>query len=342
MMHRDDNTHANRVHPEHPDLANSVDRSATELAALVAGSDALPESVRVTMLALLDVSGDIDQRLADCAGKLLRVRRWDEHFEVAQTRKIKGVPKWIALPVKHDGSRYRRLIEGPNGAARFGVWTLLCQVAMKCRVRGTLADEDGPLSIEDISLKTGCPLVSLLDALPALLSIGWLEIIEADNAAPGDVTTNDATEVGESSGTFRNPETVKSPETTLDPKRTPDLVIPAELSRLVEQWNSLPPDIAKPVESRELPSLCSAWESIHRSQKAANARELLSDSEAVIEAVRGSPFVHGKPWFSLSWLLRRERDGPKWNIEKLAAGYYRDEPAANGRANQTLEALSSF
>lgn len=337
MMYREDNTHANRIHSEHPDLADSVNRPIAELASLVAGCTELPEKVRETILALFDVSGDMERRLAEYAGKLLRVRRWDENFEVAQTRKIKGLPKWIALPVKHDGSKYRRLIEGPNGAARFGVWTLLSQVGMKCPVRGTLADEDGPLSLEDIAFKTGCPLVSLLDALPTLLSIGWMEI-----AATHEIGRDHATAESESSGALRNFEAAASSEQPPDQKRKPDLVIPADLSRLVERWNSLPPDIAKPVESRELPSLCSAWESIHQSKEAAHARELLSDSEAVIEAVVGSPFVHGKPWFSLTWLLKRERDGPQRNIEKLAAGCYRDKPAANGRAAQTMDALRSL
>ncbi len=54
------------------------------------------------------------------------------------------------------------------------MWILVVQVAAKCLCRGTLADEDGPLSLEDIAFKTGCPLVNLLDALPTLLSIaGW-------------------------------------------------------------------------------------------------------------------------------------------------------------------------
>ncbi len=133
-----------------------------------------------------------------------------------------------------------------------------------------------------------------------------------------------------------------STEASTDKTGKPDLVIPAELSRLVELWNSLPPDIAKPVESRELPSLCSACESVQQSKEAAHIRELLSNSEAVIEAVKCSPFVHGKPWFSLNWLLKRESDGPQWNIEKLAAGRYQNKPAANSRAAQTMEALSSF
>lgn len=320
-MNQKDTTHLDRVHAEQ---ADPVDRLRKLEADIVAAE--LPDAVRDSMLPLLEVCRDFDSRLDEFAGVLLRVRRWDEHFEVAQTRRIKGVPKWIALAVKHDGARYRRLIEGPNGAARFGVWVLFCQVAMKCPTRGVLADEDGPLSLEDIALKTGCPLVSLLDALPALLSVGWLEVAPVDEEVepPAD------------SATSRNPKS----ETAS--KRKPDLMIPPEVARLVDAWNGLPPGIVPPVKPSELPALCSAWGRLLPDQTADNARELLSRPEGIVEELRASKFLRGESWFRLAWLFKRERDGPEFNIEKLAAGCYRDGATSTAGAAQTIDALNDF
>ncbi|MDA0591537.1 MAG: hypothetical protein O2820_06225 [Planctomycetota bacterium] len=322
-----DTTPATRVHAER---ADPVDRLRELEAAIVAAE--LPAAVRESMLPMLEVCRDFDSRLDEFAGVLLRVRRWDEHFEVAQTRRIKGVPKWIALAVKHDGSRYRRLIEGRNGAARFGVWVLFCQVAVKCPVRGLLADEDGPLSLEDIALKTGCPIVSILDALPALLSIRWLEV------APVEAETVIEVEAAETvdSATSRNSDS----KVTSD--RNPDLMIPAEVVRLVEAWNDLPAGIVTPVNPSELPALCSAWQRLEKDRTADNARELLSRPEDIVEELRASKFLRGKSWLTLPWLLKRERDGPQFNVEKLAAGCYRDGATSTAGADKTLDALTDF
>jgi hypothetical protein len=319
LMQQKDTILGDNVHAANSPAISSID-SLTEF---IDGAHQLPRPVRSTMLALLAVYNDSDGRLAEWSGKLIRVRHWEKHFEKAQTRKIKGLPKWIALPVKHDGARYRRLIEGPNGAARFGVWILICEVAMKCPLRGTLADEDGPLSLEDISLKTGCPIISLLDAIQPLMSIGWLEVSDPS------VSTDD----------FDLP--IFKP---VDPHSSGDtnLVIPPDLNLLVERWNLLPAEIARQIKPSALPALCSAWQCIASDEKAANARDLVRDSEAVIEAAREATFLHAKPFFTLAWLLKRERDGPLWNIEKLADGCYRDRQSTAEGRGQTIEALCTF
>ena len=356
MMHGEDTARAGRVHPLSSEVADSFD----ELAALISTTEALPETVRSTMLALLDSCAETPRRLEDFSGKLLRIRRWDENFEVAQTRRIKGVPKWIALPVKHDGARYRRLIEGANGAARFGVWVGLCQVAMKCPTRGVLADEDGPLSLEDLALKTGIPLLCLLDALPPLMRIGWLELDADDPASPTTTTPDDGPDeptvataeplvdqtAGLGSVSSRKPSRAaagtQNAGTQGREAQKPDLIVPAELARMVELWNSFPPGMAASVTTAELPGLCATWERIEQDTSAGPVRELLHDAEAVIDDVRASFFLHGKPWFTLAWLLKRERDGPLLNVQKLAAGQYRDDPAEAAGVSVTLEALQDF
>ncbi len=104
-----------------------------------------------------------------------RIRDWDRHFENSQSRKYQSI-SWVAIPNKHDGKSFRRLMRRPDGCALYGCWVLIVQVASKCPVRGVLADVDGPLDAEDISLKCDAPTALVAEALAVLSApeIGWL------------------------------------------------------------------------------------------------------------------------------------------------------------------------
>ncbi|MFT5327491.1 MAG: hypothetical protein ACI8P0_005383 [Planctomycetaceae bacterium] len=111
-----------------------------------------------------------------------RIRRWDELFENAQSRKTKTT-SWVPVRNKHDGKSFRRVMALPNGPAIYAAWILTLQVASKCPKRGVLADADGPLTAEDLSVKTDCP-ESLFDEVFAELTsekISWLEAEEVDD-----------------------------------------------------------------------------------------------------------------------------------------------------------------
>jgi hypothetical protein len=113
--------------------------------------------------------------------KAYRVKDWDKHFEVAQSRaavkRLKS-PRWIALPVKHDGNGLRRIAAHPHGAEIFAAWVLIVQVAAKMPVRGLLVDGD-PLDAEDMLYKTGFPKEIFEMAFDFLTSkkLGWLETV---------------------------------------------------------------------------------------------------------------------------------------------------------------------
>lgn len=108
-----------------------------------------------------------------------RIKDWDDNFEVSQSRKAERPDRlsWVAVPNRHDGRGYRRLVRQPNGLALYGAWHLILQVASKCPVRGTLADKDGPLSAFDIADKCSVGVEIIEDALKVLCSseIGWVE-----------------------------------------------------------------------------------------------------------------------------------------------------------------------
>lgn len=106
-----------------------------------------------------------------------RIKEWDEHFETAESRKLKGT-RWVPMPTKHDGKGYRRITQHNEAVAIFCAWNLIVQVASKMPTRGVLADSDGPLDAADLSAKTGFPSTIFETALPFLSSdsIGWIAL----------------------------------------------------------------------------------------------------------------------------------------------------------------------
>jgi hypothetical protein len=117
-----------------------------------------------------------------------RIKGWDTSgFEVSQNSRTRGPLKWVAIPTKHDGKGFRRLMRHKEGAALFGCWCLIVQVAAKCPTRGVLADDDGPLSSSDLHLKTGAPEKLMAEALKVLSEeVGWLEALDTGQKPPFD------------------------------------------------------------------------------------------------------------------------------------------------------------
>lgn len=120
------------------------------------------------------------ERRIDAMAMVYRIKNWSELYETSESRK-RQLLTWVAIPTKHDGKGYRRLMR-EFGPAVYGAWILICAVAAKCPCRGTLADADGPLEALDISDKTDCPVAVIEQALSALSDkrIGWLELVEFD------------------------------------------------------------------------------------------------------------------------------------------------------------------
>jgi hypothetical protein len=116
--------------------------------------------------------------------KVYRVKDWHTHFENSETRKLKSL-KWVPVPNKQDGATYRALWDLPEAPEVFAAWILLLEVASKCPERGLLAKDGEAIDAAKLALYTGCPEEVYLHAIPALTSIGWLEVVEVDGASPG-------------------------------------------------------------------------------------------------------------------------------------------------------------
>lgn len=151
------------------------------------------------------------------------IRDWDENFETAQSRKVKGPLDWVAMPTKHDGKSYGRIMQMDDGPTIYAAWALMVQVAAKCPVRGVLADKDGPLTADDLATKTKFPESLFSKALAELSSpkIAWLAVADWERNGSTlplqDSTEQDTTEQDrtEACGTPAKPSKPPAPHVTV-------------------------------------------------------------------------------------------------------------------------------
>jgi hypothetical protein len=122
---------------------------------------------------------------------LYRIRDWSKHFENNRTKELVRMA-WLPLPNKMDGEGFSELLDHPDGAAHFGAWCLILEVASRCDPRGTLLrDGAGPTAVPhdcaSLARKTRARAEVFESALPRLLSIGWVELIpfESNNLQEG-------------------------------------------------------------------------------------------------------------------------------------------------------------
>lgn len=136
--------------------------------------------------------------------KVYRIAHWKEHFENNRTRELKQM-EWVPVPNRHDGDGYTELLDHPNGMAHYAAWCLLLQIASKCELpadacgknalpcdkRGTLLrDGAKPHDAGSLARQTRGNRDVFAEAIPRLVSIGWLEIVDidgvnvAENSAP--------------------------------------------------------------------------------------------------------------------------------------------------------------
>jgi hypothetical protein len=110
---------------------------------------------------------------------------WGKYYENNRTRELKRMA-WVPMPNKFDGDGYTYLVDGPTGAACFGAWCALVEVASRCDVRGTLLRTGGaPHDSESLSRITRLPEKIWNEVLPILVSIGWIERYEIPQEGAG-------------------------------------------------------------------------------------------------------------------------------------------------------------
>jgi hypothetical protein len=109
-----------------------------------------------------------------------RIKNWDETFENNQSRNLKTMT-WVKVPTKMDGDGYTELLDHPNGATHYGAWMACTLIAAKCNPRGTLVRTGNkPHDFDSLARISRIPCKVFEEAIPRLVSIGWLEDIPVD------------------------------------------------------------------------------------------------------------------------------------------------------------------
>jgi hypothetical protein len=129
---------------------------------------------------------------------------WAKHYENNRTRVMKHM-SWVPMPNSHDGFGYCTLLDHPEGAAHFGAWCALVEVASRCEVRGILMRGNGkPYNTESLSKMTKIPISVWETALPRLVSIGWVSLEEIQQEGAGS-RQDPAGSVQEGAGSRQDP-----------------------------------------------------------------------------------------------------------------------------------------
>ncbi len=96
-----------------------------------------------------------------------QIARWEQFYEVADSRKVDGPLNWVAVRTKTDGFGFRRIASAPNRCELLAAWYLMLGIAAKqSRAdRGKLQRDGQPLTAEDMEIMTGFPAQIFADAL---------------------------------------------------------------------------------------------------------------------------------------------------------------------------------
>jgi len=136
-----------------------------------------------------------------------RICDWSHHFENSSSRKLKRLD-WVAIPNSMDVEGYIVLVDHPNGAAHFGAWIAIVEIASKQNPRGTLPNGKTSQSLGGICQSLGrisrLPAILFEEALPRLIEIGFIEILGESADALGEspsTSAESATTLGKSADT---------------------------------------------------------------------------------------------------------------------------------------------
>lgn len=120
-----------------------------------------------------------------------KVKGWATTYENNRTRELKRL-EWVPVPNKMDGSGYNELVDHPNGAAHFGAWIAILEIASRQDVRGQLPQSSTGIA-PALARISRLPLQLFEEVLPRLVSIGWIEPVSQQNQQPVVIPQEGAT-----------------------------------------------------------------------------------------------------------------------------------------------------
>jgi hypothetical protein len=161
----------------------------------------------------------VSQYLEQFRRPVFRVRDWQRIYEKSDAKRTSADRPldWVAVPTKHDGTGYKRLMRSRkwNGMLIHSAFILIIQVAAKMPERGTLRNHDGAINALDLADKTDGDADVFSEALEVLsnpeLGIRWLEVSEDTSEYPsvGAPTRRDTTRHDERDKTEHTPQPPK-------------------------------------------------------------------------------------------------------------------------------------
>ena len=127
----------------------------------------------------------------------IEIKDWSKHYEKSDHKKCKDMT-WVAIPIKFEGLKYRRIMKMKDGPQILGAWLVLLQLAAKMPVRGVFRDDGKDLSFDDLELMSDFPAKILENAISVLSSesIGWIQELSGSlrkNSANPPTTRQDNT-----------------------------------------------------------------------------------------------------------------------------------------------------
>src|SRR5689334_3121771 len=120
-------------------------------------------------------------------GYFLRVKNWQEDFEISQSKRVVGPLSWVPLPTRQDGLKFSRLMRRKDGVTVFGTFILLLEIAARCEPRGSFLTKNGKMmTSSDFAEMSRAPRAVFDRAVKVLISeeIGWLELGALSEHAP--------------------------------------------------------------------------------------------------------------------------------------------------------------
>lgn len=243
---------------------------------------------------------------------LYRIRDWDAHFENNKTRILKNMT-WIPVKNRMDGDGYTLLVGHKNGAAHFGAWIAIAEIASRCHPRGTLVREDGtPHTPESLWRVSRLPARIFAEVLPRLASVelGWLEASEVPDKEAGGTLTPDSAAIRQEDAANRSMNGMNGMEWKegKEGKGTE-----------VEMPGRAPEDLARVWNENRGPRAAVRGRLSEDRKRAARARlHEVSDLDRWAETTRRlvSGYAADKNWADFDFLIR------PGNLERIEEGKY--------------------
>ncbi len=258
-----------------------------------------------------------------------RIRGWDAHYESYESSRLKKALAWVAMPTKHDGKTFRRVMRMDPSGALYGAWCLFVQVAAKCPTRGTLADQDGPLTALDISDKTGLSEEAAAHAMKVFASaeIRWLEVVFDGKSAGTPAEKRELTQICVLQD--RTKTETEQDKDTMSRKRVGGDA--AAVQAVVDAWNAI-----EGVKHARGPT--------GKRGTAIKARladpDWRSNWQAALERVGRSSFCKGggdRGWVAnLDWFIKPD------TVTKLLEGNYDDASSKTNGGSHLFDSLKRF